>query len=52
MSQMGESRLLTRRASTLVSVAAATLLVILKLGVGLASASLGLISSGSSPAAT
>ncbi len=46
MSQMGESRLLTRRASTLVSVAAATLLVILKLGVGLASASLGLISSG------
>jgi cation diffusion facilitator family transporter len=46
MSQMGEPRLLTRRASTLVSVAAAALLVILKLSVGLASASLGLISSG------
>jgi cation diffusion facilitator family transporter len=46
MSQIGESRLLTRRASTLVSVAAAALLVTLKLGVGLASGSLGLISSG------
>jgi len=37
---------LTRRASTLVSVLAAGLLVILKLGVGLASGSLGLVSSG------
>ncbi len=46
MSQTGETRLLTRRASTLVSVAAAALLVILKLGVGLATGSLGLISSG------
>ncbi|MGD0453880.1 MAG: cation diffusion facilitator family transporter [Solirubrobacteraceae bacterium] len=46
MSQMGESRLLTGRASTLVSLAAAGLLVVLKLGVGLASGSLGLISSG------
>ncbi|MGO9321340.1 MAG: cation diffusion facilitator family transporter [Solirubrobacteraceae bacterium] len=46
MSQTGETRLLTRRASTLVSVAAASLLVVLKLGVGLASGSLGLISSG------
>jgi cation diffusion facilitator family transporter len=42
----GQTRLLTRRASTLVSVAAASLLVILKLGVGLATGSLGLISSG------
>src|SRR5271163_1692696 len=46
MLQTGETRRLTRRASTLVSVAAATLLVALKLGVGLASGSLGLISSG------
>ncbi len=46
MSQPSETRLLTRRASTLVSVAAAGLLVLVKLGVGLASASLGLISSG------
>ncbi len=46
MSQTGETRLLTRRASTLVSLAAASLLVVLKLGVGLASGSLGLISSG------
>src|SRR5271154_5079888 len=46
MSQTGETRLLTRRASTLVSLAAASLLVILKLGVGLATGSLGLISSG------
>ncbi len=46
MSQTGETRLLTRRASTLVSLAAAGLLVALKLGFGLASASLGLISSG------
>jgi cation diffusion facilitator family transporter len=37
---------LTRRAATLVSVAAAGLLLILKLGVGLVSGSLGLISSG------
>ncbi len=46
MAQTGETRLLTRRASTLVSVAAAGLLVILKLGAGLATGSLGLISSG------
>src|SRR5271166_1712175 len=46
MLQTGESRRLTRRASTLVSVAAASVLVALKLGVGLASGSLGLISSG------
>jgi cation diffusion facilitator family transporter len=46
MSQTGETRLLTRRASTLVSLVAAGLLVLLKLGVGLASGSLGLISSG------
>jgi cation diffusion facilitator family transporter len=46
MSQTGEARVLTRRASTLVSLAAAGLLVALKLGFGLASASLGLISSG------
>jgi cation diffusion facilitator family transporter len=39
-------RVLTRRAATLVSVAAAGVLLILKLGVGLASGSLGLISSG------
>ena len=38
--------MLTRRATTLVSVAAASLLVILKLGVGLVTGSLGLISSG------
>jgi cation diffusion facilitator family transporter len=37
---------LTRRAATLVSIAAASLLVVLKLGVGLATGSLGLISSG------
>jgi cation diffusion facilitator family transporter len=46
MSQPSETRLPTRRASTLVSVAAAGLLVALKLGVGLATASLGLVSSG------
>jgi cation diffusion facilitator family transporter len=46
MSQPSETRTLTRRASMLVSVAAAGLLVALKLGVGLATASLGLISSG------
>jgi cation diffusion facilitator family transporter len=46
MSQPSETRQLTRRASTLVSVAAAGLLVALKLGIGLASGSLGLISSG------
>jgi cation diffusion facilitator family transporter len=46
MSQMGEPRRLTRRASTLVSVAAAAGLVALKLGAGLATGSLGLISSG------
>jgi cation diffusion facilitator family transporter len=46
MSQTGETRLLSRRASTLASLAAAGLLVVLKLGVGLASGSLGLISSG------
>src|SRR5271168_507126 len=46
MSQPSETRRLTRRASTLVSVAAAALLVALKLGVGLASGSLGLVSSG------
>ncbi|MCW3020472.1 MAG: hypothetical protein JWN10_2780, partial [Solirubrobacterales bacterium] len=38
--QTGETRRLTRRASTLVSVAAATLLVALKLGAGLATGSL------------
>jgi len=37
---------LTQRATTLVSIAAASLLVILKLGVGLLSGSLGLVSSG------
>jgi cation diffusion facilitator family transporter len=46
MLQPSETRQLTRRASTLVSVAAAGLLVALKLGVGLATGSLGLISSG------
>ncbi len=47
MAQRSESeRVLTRRATTLVSIAAASLLVILKLGVGLATGSLGLISSG------
>jgi divalent metal cation (Fe/Co/Zn/Cd) transporter len=46
MLQTGETRRVTRTASTLVSVAAATLLVAVKLGVGLASGSLGLISSG------
>src|ERR1700675_3741745 len=46
MLQTGETRRLTRRASTLVSLAAATLLVALKLGSGLATGSLGLISSG------
>jgi cation diffusion facilitator family transporter len=46
MSQPSETRQLTRRASTLISVAAAGLLVLLKLGVGLATGSLGLISSG------
>jgi cation diffusion facilitator family transporter len=45
MTQRSES-VLTRRATTLVSIAAASLLVILKLGVGLATGSLGLISSG------
>jgi cation diffusion facilitator family transporter len=46
MSHPSETRTLTRRASMLVSLAAAGLLVALKLGVGLATASLGLISSG------
>ncbi len=46
MLQTGETRRLTRRASTLVSLAAATLLVAIKLGTGLATGSLGLISSG------
>jgi cation diffusion facilitator family transporter len=46
MPQPSETRQLTRRASTLVSVAAAGLLVALKLGVGLATGSLGMISSG------
>src|SRR5271165_5252058 len=46
MSQPSETRQLTRRASTLISVAAAGLLMALKLGVGLATGSLGLISSG------
>jgi cation diffusion facilitator family transporter len=46
MSHTGESRALTRRATTLVSLAAAGALVVLKLGVGLASGSLGLVSSG------
>src|SRR5580698_10309608 len=39
-------QILTPRRTTLVSIAAASLLVALKLGVGLASGSLGLISSG------
>jgi cation diffusion facilitator family transporter len=46
MAQMGETGRLTHRASTLVSVAAAALLVLLKLGAGLATGSLGLSSSG------
>src|ERR1700689_4252300 len=46
MSQTGETRLLTRRASTLVSLAAAGLLVLLKLGVGLGLISSGIESSG------
>jgi cation diffusion facilitator family transporter len=46
MSHTGESRALTRRATTLVSLVAAGVLLILKLGVGLATGSLGLISSG------
>jgi cation diffusion facilitator family transporter len=46
MSHTGESRALTRRAITLVSLAAAGALVILKLGFGLATGSLGLVSSG------
>jgi cation diffusion facilitator family transporter len=46
MSHTGRTRLLTRRGSTLVAVAAAAALMALKLGAGLASASLGLISSG------
>ena len=47
MLQTGETRRLDARGrSTLVSVAAATLLVALKLGVGLATGSLGLISGG------
>jgi cation diffusion facilitator family transporter len=46
MPHTGEAHALTRRATTLVSIALAGLLVLLKLGVGLASGSLGLISSG------
>lgn len=47
MAHRSESeRVLTQRATTLVSIAAASLLVILKLGVGLLTGSLGLISSG------
>jgi cation diffusion facilitator family transporter len=47
MAHSGESeRVLTRRATTLVSIVAASLLVILKLGAGLVTGSLGLISSG------
>jgi cation diffusion facilitator family transporter len=46
MSQAGDTRALTRGATTLVSLVAAGLLVGLKLGVGLAAGSLGLISSG------
>jgi cation diffusion facilitator family transporter len=46
MSHTGETRALTRRATTLVSLVAAGALAALKLGVGLASGSLGLISSG------
>jgi cation diffusion facilitator family transporter len=40
------AEVLTQRRTTLVSIAAAALLVVLKLGVGLATASLGLVSSG------
>jgi cation diffusion facilitator family transporter len=47
MAHRGEGEhVLTQRATTLVSIAVAGLLVILKLGVGLATGSLGLISSG------
>jgi cation diffusion facilitator family transporter len=47
MAQAGEThRVLTQRRTTLVSVAAAALLVALKLGVGVLTGSLGLISSG------
>jgi cation diffusion facilitator family transporter len=47
MAQSGESEhTLTRRATTVVSIVAASLLVILKLGTGLVTGSLGLISSG------
>ncbi|HYB24274.1 MAG TPA: cation diffusion facilitator family transporter [Solirubrobacteraceae bacterium] len=46
MSHPGETRALTRRATMLVSLAVAALLVALKLGVGLATGSLGLVSSG------
>ncbi len=46
MAPMGETAQPTRRASTLVSLTAAALLVSLKLGVGVASGSLGLSSSG------
>src|SRR5271163_2824794 len=46
MPPLQQTHAITRRASTLVSVAAASLLVALKLGVGLATGSLGLISSG------
>jgi cation diffusion facilitator family transporter len=46
MPHTGEAHALTRRATTLVSIALAGLLVLLKLGAGLATGSLGLISSG------
>jgi cation diffusion facilitator family transporter len=46
MPHTGEVHALTRRATTLVSIALAGLLVLLKLGAGLATGSLGLISSG------
>jgi len=47
MAPSGESeRVLTRRATTLVSIVAASLLVVVKLGVGLVTGSLGLISGG------
>src|SRR5438445_6670403 len=47
MAAAGEGhQVLTQRRTTLVSVAAAALLIALKLGVGLATASLGLISAG------
>src|SRR5580658_3529047 len=47
MGHSGESEhTLTRRATTVVSIVAASLLVILKLGTGLVTGSLGLISSG------